>query len=189
LNKDAISARLNLSKYQLRRNNEIIDIGAILEEIKSEFANAYVPYNIQKEILTEAAEIGVMYARAEAPIADEVVKVYNTGKVSDKYRAPKGKGQVKKTIKPGNLKSGIRIFTHGKFKKIHYAVFYGPRYPMVAYAHIVEFGSKYVKRVQPFMKPSFDKAIMPMLALIKQRYRQELLKVANEAAAKKQILK
>lgn len=188
INQRTIMTGVVMNNSYSRPNNRLQDVGAIFEQIKKDFADVSLDGNVQKEILKEAAQIGVTIAQMEAPRAEDVVKVYNTGKVSDKYRAPKGKGQVKKTIKPGNLAKHIKIYTHGKFKKIHHAVFYGPKYPQVAYAHLLEFGTKFMKREYPFMRPSFEKAKMPMLALIKGRYKQQLMKVAKQAAAKKQTL-
>lgn len=188
--RENIAGSLNTSSFAaFRKNNQVRDIGAIFEELRSEFANVYIPYNVVQGILKEAAEIGVDYAQREAPVADETVNIYNTAKISKKIRAPKGKGTIVKRIRPGTLAKYIQIFKHGKFKKLHWAVFYGPKYPQVAYAHLPEFGSKFIKNLQPYMKPSFEKAMMPMIQLIKTRYRQELMKAVNAAKNNKQILK
>lgn len=188
--RENIAGSLNTSSFaDFRKNNQVRDIGAIFEELRSEFANVYIPHNVVQEILKEAAEIGVDYAQREAPVADKTVNIYNTAKVTKKYRAPKGKGRVVKRIKPGRLADYIMVYKHGKFKKLHSAVFYGPKYPQVAYAHLPEFGSKYIKNLRPYMKPSFEKAVIPMVQLIKRRYRQELIKAVNEAKNNKQYLK
>ena len=175
--RDRIVGSINASQNaHMRRNNQLSDIARIFDELNKEFANCYVPNNIQREILQEAAAIGVTYARQEAPVAEESVKIYNTAKVSKKFRAPKGKGTVRKIIRPGNLPKNIKVYTHGKFKKINSAVFYGPKYPQAAYAHILEFGSKFIKGDFSFMKPAFQKAKGPMLSLIKFRYKDELIR-------------
>ena len=172
------------SNAYMRKNHQLSDIAQIFEDLKKDFANCYVPNNKQREILEEAAKIGVIMAQQEAPKADDVVKIYNTAKISKKLRAPKGKGTVKKVIRPGNLAKFIRIYTHGRFKKINSAVFYGPKYPQVAYAHLLEFGSKFMKQTYPFMGPAYEKAKAPMLALIKGRYKSELIKVWNASVNK-----
>ena len=165
----------------MRRNHQLGDIAKIFEDLNKEFANCYVPNNKQREILEGAAKIGVSITQYNAPKADDVVKIYNTAKISKKIRAPKGKGTVKKVIRPGNLAKFIKIYTHGKFKKIANAVFYGPKYPQVAYAHLLEFGTKFMKQTHPFMKPSFEKARGNMLAYIKKRYKAELIKTWDNA--------
>ena len=183
--KNNIMASINVSQNAyMRKNNQLSDIGQIFDDLNKQFANCYVPYNKQREILEEAAKIGVTIAQQEAPRADEVVKIYNTAKISKKFRAPKGKGTVKKVIRPGNLAKHIKIYTHGKFKKINSAVFYGPKYPQVAYAHLLEFGTKFMKQTFPFMGPAYQKARGPMLALIKGRYKAELIKVWNNSVRK-----
>ena len=177
-----IMASINVSgNAYMRKNHQLSDIGKIFEDLNKEFANCYVPNNKQREILEEAAKIGVTLAQQEAPRAEEAVKIYNTAKISKKIKAPKGKGTVKKVIRPGNLAKFIKIYTHGKFKKINSAVFYGPKYPQVAYAHLLEFGTKFMKQTHPFMKPAYEKARGPMLALIKGRYKAELIKVWDKS--------
>lgn len=180
--KNNLMASVNASATAHKRQNaQLGEIAQIYEDLRKDFANAYVPGNIQKEILTEAAQIGVMVTRLEAPVADKEVDYYNTAKITKKTRAPKGSGKIKKTIRPGTLAKNIQVYTHGRFKKLHSIVFYGPKYPQVAYAHLPHFGSKYINKVTPYMKTGFEKAKGRMMDYIRRSYKEELLKVWEES--------
>lgn len=181
-NKNNVSASLNTSMSAHRRkNNQLSDIAKIYDDLNKEFGNLKLPGNIQKEILTEAAEIGVLYTRLSVPKAEKDVKFYKESKNPNGKKSPAGKGVVKKTIKPGHLGKFIKIFTHGVFKKINHAVFYGPKYPQVAYAHLPHFGSKFIKKITPYMEIGFIKAKGEMMRYIKARYKDEMQRAWNNS--------
>ena len=159
---------------------EEINVFRLLTEIQRQFGGTQIGGNKVKEILTDAAQIIVTSAKMSAPIADRDVKVYNTARISRRYRTPKGMGTVKKIIRRGNLRNQIKILKHGKFRRANYSVFIGPKYPQASYAHIVSFGSRFVRTRNNFMKRAFEQNRSRVTAFIASRIRQELLRIINQ---------
>ena len=175
------SASISASTSPALRANNQINVHKIFEHVKNEFANIYVEKSVTKQILKEAGNIVASSARSKAPVADRDVKLYSTAKVSKRYRAPKGKGNVKKIFRRGNLRDSIQVLDHGRFKKIMNAIFVGPRYPKASYAHLPHFGSKFIKKKNPFMAKAFESTRGQVVQHIYKRYRSEARKVISEA--------
>ena len=133
----------------------------------------------RKMVLEKAAGPLVDKAVELAPEADKIGYLYDTPKISGKFKAPKGMGKVKKRINPGNLKENIEILKHGRFKKSPH-VFIGPKYSRrfmsgrgANYAHIVEKGSIY-HEAQPFMRPAFEQTKEIVFQIAKEEFKKIL---------------
>lgn len=113
-----------------------------------------------KVVMDRAAQPMLATARQLAPKSRAPHSMYNTPKLANKLRAPKGMGVKSATFNPGNLKLAIEVLAHGPFRKSS-ATYIGPRYPIgvkkntAPYAHMVEFGTAKAK-AQPFMRPAFE---------------------------------
>jgi HK97 gp10 family phage protein len=166
--------------------------------------------NIEKEVkkaalpaLTKAARPIVTAARNNADISEATHFRYNTSKLVKGIRAPKGKGQVVATYRPGNLKGSIKTM---RFRRSNSAVFIGPILARSStgtfgptstyeggimpsnarsdgyYARFVEFGAPAIGvSPNPFMKPAADQAGTASLRLAVNE-----LKAAIEAAGRKE---
>jgi len=169
--------------------------------------------NIEKEVkkaalpaLTNAARPIVTAARNNADISEATHFRYNTSKLVKGIRAPKGKGQIVATYRPGNLKGSIKTM---RFRRSNSAVFIGPVLsrnstgtfgPTLTYeggimptnarsdgyyARFVEFGAPAIGvSPNPFMKPAADQAGGAALRLAVVE-----LKAAIEKAGRKEGIK
>ena len=82
-----------------------------------------IPLREMQKIARKASRPLILAARKAAPKSNEPTKVYDTPKVLNNLRAPKGRGRVKATIMPGNLARSIRNLPLRKA----YGVVVGPR--------------------------------------------------------------
>jgi len=169
--------------------------------------------NIEKEVkkaalpaLTNAARPIVTAARNNADISEATHFRYNTSKLVKGIRAPKGKGQIVATYRPGNLKGSIKTM---RFRRSNSAVFIGPVLsrnstgtfgPTLTYeggimptnarsdgyyARFVEYGAPAIGvPPNPFMAPARDQAGGAALRLAVTE-----LKAAIEKAGRKEGIK
>lgn len=74
------------------------------------------------------AELGGRYfsqiGQAAAPVSNVIHKRYSTPKVTNKFRAPKGRGVVTATYYPGNLGASINVM---KFRRAKTKVYIGAK--------------------------------------------------------------
>lgn len=122
---------------------------------------------VRKEAYEQGAELFVQAARSKIRYSQKPHFRYsNSGKLTGKIRAPKGRGKIIATYKPGNLRRSIRILKHGPFKRSS-SVWIGPKTSKRTkgvfgsksrvdgyYAHMVEFGTVH-SAARPFMRPAF----------------------------------
>ena len=101
----------------------------------------------RKAALRKGALIVRDTARANVPVADKVVKRYNTPKLDGKLRAPKGQGVVVEEYQPGTLKNDINV----KSLRRSPDLFVGPgtstKRPVAFWAHWIEYGNRHIKGV------------------------------------------
>jgi len=180
----SLSAGLSVGASKELASNRQLDVSKIFDYVKKEFAQANVPGNVTQEILQEAGEMIAASSRGFAPMADKIVKLYGSQKISKRYKAPKGMGKVKKRIKPGTLKKSIEVLKHGRFKTIYSAVFVGVRIKKAYFAHFVHFGTKNLKNNTPFMKLGFNAAKGTVTQFLYKRYRSAARKSIREAIQK-----
>jgi HK97 gp10 family phage protein len=134
---------------------DIEDIVRILDQITGRFDRKTL-----KMVMDRAAQPMLATARRLAPKHPKAHSMYNTPKLSNNLRAPKGMGVKSATFQPGNLSRAIQIMAHGPFKRSA-ATYIGPRYPIgtkknvAPYAHMVEFGTA-KQKAQPYMRPAFE---------------------------------
>ena len=95
-------------------------------------------------VLIEAAGPLRAAIAGRAPQSDKAHSRYSTPKISNKIRAPKGRGVIAATYEPGNLRKSIQTLRFRRSK----AVFIGPKVQRSAgkkpdgyYAHMVNFGT------------------------------------------------
>ena len=124
---------------------------------------------LQKEFsdaLDEASEVVVTAARANVNDAPEVVKRYNTAKLTSSKRAPKGSGNVVAQYHPGNLRQSIqvlkkfssalrRVIGPKRFRGSPSGDFKGRRVDGY-YAHMVHDGTEDIQ-ANPFMETAARK--------------------------------
>lgn len=148
----------------------------------------------RKKILRYAAIPLVDAAQRLAPVSDSVHYRYSTPKLSNKMRAPKGKGVKIAKYEPGNLRGAIGELKHGPFRKspnLFVGVKRGRRGSRGTfgrnkfdgyYAHFVEFGTVH-QRARPFMRPAFEMTKAQVLKRIRLGLQVKLRKYARRMAA------
>lgn len=82
----------------------------------------------RREIIEEAGKILKEEARSRAPRSEKEHYRYDTPKLSNKLRAPKGSGVKAGTYKPGNIQNSIIDIADRKKKLRTYRVIIGPFY-------------------------------------------------------------
>lgn len=137
-------------------------------------------YAARKAIMEKAAAPIIAAAKALAPKSKRAHSMYNTPKLTNNLRAPKGMGVISATFNPGNLSRSIKILTHGPFRKSPFT-YIGPKYPtrngggrhVAPYAHMVEFGT--IKQsAQPYMRPAFESQKNTAFQIAKKGFRDAL---------------
>jgi len=131
----------------------------------------------RRQILRKAAKPLVNAAKANIPKSSKPHYRYKTSKVTNKLKAPKGKGRIIATYYPGNLRRSIKALTFRKSGSI----FVGPRLSKRGkgqgtfgkgnrvdgyYANQMEFGNInmagifYMRRAIPVAKQAVQKIII-----------------------------
>lgn len=139
-----------------------------------------------KKAITRASKPYIVQAQKSAPVLSEPKKRYNTPKVSQKLKAPKGMGRVVATYMPGNLGRSIRklaasrltraiLIGPKKEKRDPTGVFSGRRVDGY-YAAMVEGGTKNAAP-KPFLAPAWESSRIQVL----QNIETELTKMINTA--------
>lgn len=100
----------------------------------------------RKAMLRKGAEIIRDEARANVPISDRPTLVYDTPKINNKLRAPKGQGRIKYKLEPGTLRDDINVKSFPK----SFDLFVGAgttRKITAFWAHWLEFGNSKIKGI------------------------------------------
>jgi len=110
---------------------------------------------VDKRHFRQAARPYILAMKIRAPRAGQVVKRYNTPKLSGKIRAPKGSGVVVATYSPGNLG---KSFADLRLRRVKKAIVIGPnaRRKNIAdgyYARFVEDKKPFAKAIWSASRP------------------------------------
>lgn len=131
-------------------------------------------------------------ARNNAPVSSAPHFRYgSSGGLSDRIRAPKGKGKIIAKYVPGNLKNSIRTLT---FRRDRSGIYVGPKLAKrragfktyggsrttvdAYYAHMVEFGTRY-QPARGYMRKAFSQAREAVIKGVETGARAEMKKFIN----------
>lgn len=149
------------------------------------------------EIMAEASKPFIDMARSLAPRSEYVHYRYSTPKLSNKLKAPKGKGVKVATYRPGNLAYSIKYI---KFRRMNGVVVgplisknhkgtFGPSYEYNGsagsarsdgwYAHMVEFGTSKTRAI-PFMRPAWDAKQSEVIRIAGEQIKLKLIKYESK---------
>lgn len=81
----------------------IHDVNAAFKQVSARFSNP----NTRREIAQAAVPIVVPAIQNASPVSKKEHKRYNTPKLVNRLRAPKGMGRVAATYLPGNLRNAV----------------------------------------------------------------------------------
>lgn len=159
----------------------VISDSEIAQAVKQLDSVAKKCYKERTQILRGAASELSKALKAAAPVSSKPHKRYATKKLSKKYRAPRGYGNVVALYMPGNLKRSIRSLRFPKAKtKFFVGAFLSgnPRGTFVGrrtdgyYLHMVEGGTR-TAAAKPFwlrtvyaMSPAIRKKILESFKII-----------------------
>lgn len=153
----------------MRSNVEIEGLNEVLHKLQQ------LPDTLKKEkmkALRAGAKVMQKEIKLRAPKSDAPHARYDTPKVANRVRAPKGYGRVKAIYQPGNLAKSIAVL---KFRRSQ-SLFVGPKTRTTQgevigdkvatadgyYAHWVETG----RYKRPFIRPAVSAASQRVVATI-----------------------
>lgn len=145
---------------------------------------------IRKEVIMPAAKIVKKVMIGLAPRLDTApaFNVYRTPKQKKGMRAPNGMGNIYVSIKPGQLKKSIKVFSTRNSSR-NGALYIGPKYKSGVwkkpdkggwYMHMVQFGTDSVKP-QPFVKPALLATRKGVGNLMANNYKKLIREGANKS--------